>query len=153
DVGDEEDVLAIQDAIGFGGDGSVSRFADDSRVNSVGILFGNGVFERGRDEDFAIEGEQVFRRDADGVGESFEAAGAGFVSDDGGDVEAVGVVDASGGIADGEDSGSGFVEELGGDGSGITESLDDDAGAHYGNAEVFATAEGGVEDAAGGGFI
>ena len=75
DVRDQEHALLVEDAVRFRRHRAVGRLGDDPRVNRVRIGRGDGVLERRRDQDFALEGQQLLGGDRLRLGEAHHAAG------------------------------------------------------------------------------
>jgi len=136
DVGDDEDSLVGEDLVGDGGGGAVGAFAEDLAADAFGVLAGDDIFCGRGDEDVALVGEELVLVGGFGLAESGDGAGFGAVLDEGGDVDAVGVVEAAVVLGDADDGVALFVEELGGVGADVAESLNDDAGAVDGHAEL-----------------
>src|ERR1700716_1410279 len=95
DVGDDEDAFVGEDLIGNRSGGAVGAFAENLAADAFGVLAGDDVFSRGRDEDLAVVGEEVVIVGGFGLGESGDGAGALAMLDEGGDVDAVLVVETA----------------------------------------------------------
>ena len=90
---------------------------------------GDLVLERGRDEDVALDLEDLLVRDRLRAGEADDRAVLGLPGDDALDVEPVGVVDAARRVGDGDDRRAVLGDhQLRRDRAGVAEALDDDSG-------------------------
>ena len=137
DVGDDEDSLVSEDLIGDGGGGAVGSFTEDLAADAFGVFAGDDVFGCRGDEDVALIGEEFVRVGGFGLAEAGDGAGLGAVFDEGGDVDAVGVVEAAIVFGDADDGVALFVKEFGGVGADVAEALNDDSAAVDGHAKVF----------------
>src|ERR1700677_4115825 len=123
DVGDDEDALVGEDLVGDGGGGAVGAFAEDFATDSVGVFAGDDVFSRRGDEDFAVVGEELAGVGGIGLGEAGDGAGALAVLDEGGDVDAVFIVEAAVELDDADDGVALLGQELGGVGADVAKAL------------------------------
>ena len=81
-------------------------------ADAVGVAAGDDVFGRRGDEDLAVVGEEFVLVGGLGLGEAVDGAGALAVFDEGGDVDAVLVVEAAVVLGDADDGVALFVKEL-----------------------------------------
>jgi hypothetical protein len=153
DVGDDEDALVGEDLVGDCGCWAVGTFAEDPAADAVGVAAGDDVFGGRGDEDLAVVGDELVLVGGLGLGEAVDGAGFFAVLDEGGDVDAVLVVEATVVLGDADDGVALLGEEFGGVGADVAEALDDDAAAVDGHAEVFDGFVADDGDAAAGGFF
>src|SRR5207302_6510098 len=67
-VGDNEYSLPLQNLVGRGGGGSVGALAENARLNAMGVLAGDLVFDRGGEQDVTRLEENLLGRALDAVG-------------------------------------------------------------------------------------
>ena len=131
DVGNDEDVPGVQHIVGKGRHRSVGQLQDDFRLDLLGVLGGDLVFQGGRDQQFAFAFQQFgvgdFTAGPEGRGAGNEL-GFGLVYHDLVRVHAVGIMDRRLGIRDSDDAEAVLVQQPGARVRGIAESLEDDPG-------------------------
>src|SRR5262249_37070807 len=79
-VGYTEHPVFVQDAVGGWSDRAVSSLGDDAGLDRRRIFAGNLVFERGRDQDVAINLEQCLSTDCIGVAKPGNRTGLSLVA-------------------------------------------------------------------------
>ena len=82
DVGDEEDALVEKDAVGLGACRPVRSLRDDLRLDPRGIVLTDLVLDRRRNEDVAVELEELRVRDPLRTREPGDGAGLPLVGID-----------------------------------------------------------------------
>ena len=153
DVGDDEDVALFEDVVGIGGGGAVGAFGDDFCFDEGGVIGGDLGLGGGGDEDVAVELEDLGTEDRLGLGEAFDEALVGVgVLEEGVDVDAFGVSQASGDVGDADDGSAESSHFGGGDGAYVAEALDGDAEVFDVEVEFVAGGDDGVDDAPACGF-
>ena len=103
DVRHDEDVLRVQDLVGALRRRAVGALDDDLRLDVAGVLLADLVLVGGRDEDVAVELEQVLVADGLGAREALERLVLLVVGEQGRHVDAALDVDAAVDVGDGED--------------------------------------------------
>ena len=114
---------------------------------------GDLVLEGGRDEDVAVDLEDLGVGDVDRAREALDRAVLLLPGDDPVDVETARGVDAAGRVADRDDRGALVPDEPGGDRAGVAEALDRDPGRLQVEAAVGGRLDDAVHGAAGGRLV
>lgn len=95
DIWDEKDAALGKDDVGVWGSGTVGTFDDDASLDFAGVFGVDLVFDSGRDEDTARGDEEIFVADMVGVAVGDDAAVLLGGIADGGDIEAMFVIDSA----------------------------------------------------------
>jgi hypothetical protein len=143
----------VQDVVRGRGGRAVGAFDDDAGARVARALDGELAFERGGDEELALEAPELLGVDRCGAGEALQAAVRGGVRERGGDVDA-GLVHQDGGVVgDRDHARAGVVEHARADAADVAEALHDHARALDRQAQMAGGLARGDEHAAAGGFL
>ena len=112
--------------------GPLAASAIEPGLDPAGVALGDLVLEGGRDEDVAVDLEDLGVADVRRAREALDGAVLRLPGDDLGDVEPVGLVDAAGRVGDGDDRRALLADEPGRDRAGVAEALDRDAASWSG---------------------
>src|SRR5438309_6182367 len=123
DVRDEEHALLVENPIGFGRGGSVRGLGDDLRLYARGVVFADLVLDRRRDEDVAVELQELRVRDPFRAREAGDRAGLAFVRVDAIRVDALRVHDRATRLREPNDHGPELGHQLRREAAGVPESL------------------------------
>jgi hypothetical protein len=137
DVGDDEDSLVGEDFVGHSCCWTVGAFAENLAANAIGVFAGDDVFGGCGDENVALVGEELVLVGGFGFAEAGDGSGLSAMFDEGGDVDAIGVVKATVVLGDSDDGVALFGEEFRGVRADVAEALNDDAATVDGHAEMF----------------
>ncbi len=136
DVGDDEDSLVGEDFVGHSCCWTVGAFAEDLAANAVGVFAGDDVLGGCGDENVALVGEELVLVGGFGFAEAGDGPGLSAMFDEGGDIDAVGVVEAAVVLGDSDDGVTLFGEEFRGVRADVAKALNDDAATVDGHAEM-----------------
>ena len=113
DVRQDGNAALEEDAVGGRRRGAVRTLDDALRPYAVRVVGADLVFEGGRDEDVALEREEVLVRDRFGVCEALHEAGLVAEDERSVHIDTIRIVPSAGDVADGDDRHTGLSEELG----------------------------------------
>ena len=142
DVGDHEDAVAGQDLVGLRGGRAVGRLGNEPGLDPAGVPLGDLVLEGGRDQDVAVDLQDLGVGDVRGAREPLDRPVLLLPAHDPGDVEALGIVDPAGRVGDRDDGRPFLADEPRRDRARVAEPLD----GHAGRLEVHADMGGGLDD-------
>src|SRR5439155_15663189 len=125
DVGDEEYVLVEEDPVGLGARRTVRRFRDDLCLDPGRVVLADLVFYRGRDEDVAVQLDELGVRDPLRTRETDDGPGLALVGVDLVRIEALWIEDAAARVRDGEHLPAELVHELRRERARVAEALHD----------------------------
>ena len=131
--------LSVRYLSALGGDGAVGRLADDLGLDVHAVVLVDGLLGGGRDEDVALHLHALAHTVSEVLATGEAEDGAAVVHAvlvQGGDVEAVGVVDGAVVLDDGGHLGAGLLEEVGGVVADVAKALDDDLLASHAHRHV-----------------
>ena len=106
DVRDHEHAALVEDLVGLGRRRAVGGLGDDLGLDPLGVAGRDLVLERGRDQDVAVDLEDLGVADVLGAREALDGPVLLLPVDDPGDVEAGRVVDARRRVGDRDDRGA-----------------------------------------------
>ena len=112
DVRDHELLGLPEDLVRLRGGRAVGGLGDEPRLDVAGVALGDLVLERGRDEDVAVDLEDLLVADVLRPGEALDGAVLLLPGDHPVDVEAIRVVDATRRVGHGDDRRLLLVDEL-----------------------------------------
>src|SRR6266481_3922469 len=123
------DTAARENFVGVGGGGAVGGFSDNASFDGFGVVQRDDVFERCRDQNVALHGEQLVVREARCAGHADDRARPLLVANGFDGIDAARIGYAAARVAERDDFGFLLGKETRRSGTGVAESLNRDGRA------------------------
>src|SRR6266566_1967128 len=153
DVRDHERAVLEEGDVGLGRRRAIRRLGDEPRLDVSGVAGRDLVLEGGRDEDVAVDLEDLLVVDVGRAGQALDRAMLLLPGDHPADVETGGIVDATGRVGHGDDGRALLGDELRGDRAGVAEALDRDPRLRQLDPEMAGCLDDAIDGATGGRLV